>query len=251
MFGDNGANIFTPEELEALFKDEDTQETPPAEDNQTNTQETGANNDEQNAGNTANPVTTTKAFANRLKESTAKAVASERERIAKDLGFDSYDAMVKNREKKALEDKGLDPDVVSPVIEDLVKQRIDNDPRMKELQTLRDRQLVEFGKKELKELTELTGGKITSLAQLSPEVKEAWAKKGSLTAAYMELEGVNLVRGMRSEQSKGSTSHLNSPSGGANVPSGERFLTEEEKQYWRFFNPGMSEEELNKKTIKK
>lgn len=251
MDGQNGANIFTPEELEALFRDDDTQETPPAQETQTETQDgnNGAENTTESgdAGNTQNTVDTTKAFANRLKESVAK----EREAIAKTLGYDSYDALMKSREKKTLEDKGLDPDVVSPVIEELVKQRLDNDPRMKELATYRDKQLLEFGKKELKELSELTGGKITSLAQLSPEVKAAWAQKGSLTAAYMELEGANLVRGIRSEQSKGSTSHLNNPSGGTNVPSGERHLTEEEKQYWRVFHPHMTEEELSKKTIKK
>lgn len=249
MDGQNGANIFTPEELEALFRDDDTQETPPAQDTQTETQENG--DDSQNAGNSNDDVTKTKAFANRLKESTTKAVEAERLNIAKALGFESYDALIKSREKKTLEDKGLDPDVVSPVIEELVKQRLDSDPRMKELATYRDKQLLEFGKKELKELSELTEGKITSLAQLSPEVKAAWAQKGSLTAAYMELEGANLVRSMRSEQSKGSTSHLNNPSGGTNVPSGERHLTEEEKQYWRVFHPHMTEEELNKKTVKK
>ena len=252
MGGLNGANIFTPEELEALFKDDDTQATPPAETG-TNTQDGDQNTDGSNtadAGN-QNDVTTTKAFANRLKESTAKAVQAERESIAKSLGYDSYDAMIKSREKKTLEDKGLDPDIVSPVIDDLVKQRIDNDPRMKELEGFRNQQLIEFGKKELAELTELTGGQITSLAQLSPEVKKLWGEKGSLTKAYMELEGTNLVRSMRSEQSKGSTSHMNTPNGNAGVPTGERHLTEEEKQAWRFFNPGISEEELNKKTVKK
>lgn len=253
MDGLNGANIFTPEELETLFSDEGAQETPPADDGtkaQDGNQE-GGDSGNTDAGNTPNDVTTTKAFANRLKESTAKAVQTERENIAKALGYDSYDALIKSREKQTLEDKGLDPDVVAPVIDDLVKQRIDNDPRMKELETYRNKQLIEFGKKELAELTELTGGKITSLAQLSPEVKKLWGEKGSLTKAYMELEGTNLVRSMRSEQSKGTTGHMNTPNGNATVPTGERLLTEEEKQAWRFFNPGISEEELNKKTVKK
>lgn len=250
MSGQNGANIFTPEELEALFnEEEDAQATPPADG--TNTQEGGQDTGDNGADDNRNTDNTTKAFAKRLKESTAKAVSADREATAKMLGFDSYDALIKSREKKTLEDSGLDPDVVSPVIDDLVKQRLNNDPRMQELATLRERQMLEFGKKELADLKDLTGGKITSFDQLSPEVKKRWGEKGSLVAAYMEMEGVNLVREMRSEHSKGSTAHLNNPNGSAPANHNERFLTEEEKQYWRYFNPGISEEELNKKTVKK
>lgn len=246
----NGANSFTIEELEALFNDDAAQETPPATE-ETNTQETGDNNGTEDTGNTQSGVDTTKAFAKRLKESTDKAVAIERENIAKSFGYNSYEELQKSRERKVFEDNGLDQSVVSPVIEELVKQRIDNDPRMKELEGYRNQQVKEFGRKELAELKELTGGKIVSTAQLSRDVLNEWAKSGSLVDAYMKLEGRNLIRSMRNEQSKGTTDHLQNPTGSSSAPSGKRFLTEDEKKVWKMFNPKMSDDELNKKTIDK
>lgn len=245
----NGANSFSIEELEAMFNDGAAQETPPATE-KTETQEDGKTGTE-DTGDTQNNVGTTKAFSERLKASTAKAVAAERENIAKSLGYDSYDELQKSREKKVFEDNGLDESVVSPIIDELVKQRIDNDPRMKELEGYRNEQVKEFGRKELAELKELTEGKITSLAQLSREVLNEWAKSGSLVGAYMKVEGPNLIKSMRSAQNKGTTDHLQNPSGGNSVPNGKRFLTDEEKRIWKMFNPKMSDDELNKKTVDK
>ena len=245
----NGANSFTLEELEALFNDGAAQETPPATE-KTETQEDGKTGTE-DTGNTQNNVETTKAFSERLKASTAKAVAAERENIAKSLGYDSYDALLKSKEEQVFKDNGLDASVVNPVIEELVKQRIDNDPRMKELAGYREKQIQEFGRKELAELKELTGGKIVTMSQLSREVLDEWAKSGSLVNAYMKMEGANLVRSMRGEQNKGTTDHLQNPSGSNSAPTGKRYLTDDEKRVWKMFNPKMTDEELNKKTVDK
>lgn len=242
----NGANVFTTEELESLFGSEFEQTSPTAEG--TEAQE-GGNMATEETGNTQSSVETTKAFANRLKESTEKARKEEREAIAKSFGFDSFEAMQKSRERQVLEDKGLDPDIVNPVIDELVQQRLDNDPRMKELDGYRSRQVQEFGRRELAEITTLTGGKITSLAQLPREVIDLWAKKGSLKSAYLELEGEKLITSMRSEQSKGTTGHLATPSGSTKPDNGKRYLTAEEKRIWKMFNPKMTEEELNNKTV--
>lgn len=242
-----GANEFTAEELEALFQDDEPQqETPPASNDGTTDVSTGEAAIEKPA---ESAVDTTKAFAKRLKESTDKARREERENIAKSLGYESYEAMQKKREQDLLDSKGLDVEDVSPVIDEIVKQRLDNDPRMARLAELEAKQVKEFGKQELSELSKLTGGKITSFSQLPREVIDLWTKKGSLVKAYMEVEGVNLVNSIRSEQSKGSTEHLANPSG--NLPSQpkKRHLTEEEKSMWKAFHPQMSIEELNKKMI--
>ena len=245
MLNELGVEDLSLQELENLFNDDGTQETPPATE-------------------TDNPVTSTegetevdtkkeetKAFAKRLKESTDKAVTAEREAIAKTMGFASYDEMVKSRQNKLIEEQGLDPEQVSPVVEELVKQRLNDDPRMKELETYRRQRIEEFGKRELAEITSLTGGEITKLSQLPREVIDLWKTEGSLKSAYMKLEGEKLINKIRSEQSKGSTSHLNSPSGTTGTPDNKRPLTAEEKELWKFFNPSMTEEELNKKTVDK
>lgn len=241
-----GVEDLSLEELDKLFDDNGTQETPPAKDT--------ANPEASPTDGTEGTVKKedyTKAFAKRLKESTDKAVLNEREAIAKSMGYTSYDEMIKSREKKLMEDKGLDPEQVSPVVEELVNQRLNNDPRMKELELLRRKQVEEFGKKELAEITQLTGGEITSLSQLPREVIDLWKQKGSLKSAYMEVEGEKLITKIRGEQSKGTTSHLNGLQGGAGLPTNKRPLTSEEKQIWKLFNPKISDEELNKKTVEK
>lgn len=234
-----GVNDDSLKELEALFE-EDVAQTPP----------TAEGNTEPDQSETKD-VSQTKAFAKRLAEEKAKVVNEERENIAKSLGYSSFDELQKSREKKLYEEKGLDPEEVSPIVDELVKQRLDNDPRMKELERFRAKEVEEFGKKELAEITKLTGGEITRLDQLSPDVIDLWKKKGSLKAAYLELKGEELILKARSEQSKGSTAHLNQLSGNKAPNTEKRPLTAEEKRLWKLFNPQMTDEELNKKLVDK
>lgn len=251
LFG-KGANEFTIEELDQLFGSDDEQETPPAVE-ETEGQDGVVKDlpEEQTDKTDKTGVEYTKAFSKRLKESTEKARAEERETIAKSLGYNSYDELQKSRENKVLEDNELDPEQVLPVVEKLVEQRINDDPRMRELEELRLQKIKDFGKRELEEITKLTGGEITKLSQLPNEVIELWKKEGSLKSAYLKLEGEKLINKVRSEQSKGSTAHLANPSGSAPGEDGKRLLNEQEKRIWKQFNPSMTEEELNKITVDK
>lgn len=250
MGNDIGANEYTLEELERLFNDVPEQETPPVNEEQNDVPQDDVKNDDSTKSENNN-VDTTKAFAKRLKESTDKVRLEERNAIAKTLGYNSYDELIKHQEENVLKDKGLDPDEVSPIIDELVKKRIDADPRMHELEELRKQQIEEFGRKELGEITKLTNGEITSLTQLPKEVISRWKEKGSLKAAYLELEGEKLITKIRSEQSKGSTDHLKTPTGSKTISSDKRHLTNEEKQTWLFFNPGTSKEDLDKILVDK
>lgn len=234
-----GVNDDSLKELEALFE-EDVEQTPPAAED--NTEPDQSENKD---------VSQTKAFAKRLAEEKAKVVNEERENIAKSLGYTSFEELQKTREKKLYEEKGLDPEEVSPIVDELVKQRLDNDPRMKELERFRAKEIEDFGKKELAEITKLTGGEITRLDQLPSDVIDLWKKKGSLKAAYLELKGEELILKVRSEQSKGSTAHLNQLSGNKAPSTEKRPLTAEEKRLWKLFNPSMTDEELNKKLVDK
>ena len=243
-----GANEFTVEELEQLFSDDTQQDPPTATETTASAQSTEIDTP---ASNVTNNVDTTKAFAKRLKESTDKARREERENIAKSLGYESYEKMQQERERKLLEDKGFDFNELSPIVDEIVRKRLEEDPRMLELKKLKDQSVIEFGKKELAEITKLTGGEITSLAQLPSEVIDLWKQKGSLQKAYLELEGAKLINKIRSEHSKGSTSHLNTPAGSPGTNSDKRPLTADEKRMYKFFNPGLSDEELNKITTDK
>lgn len=249
MPNDIGANTFTAEELEELFREDVQQETPPANDTTPNN-----SNPDTNTGN-GDKITETQAFSRRLRESTDKARKEERESIAKSLGYESYEDMQRKIEQQIYTDKGLNPEDVSPVVEEIVKQRLNNDPRILELEKYRNQQIKEFGKKELAELSELTDGEITYFSQLPKEVLDKWAERGSLVKAYMEVEGVNLVKKVKNSKTvttPATTTHMKTPSAsGSSGNSSQRFLTAEEKRVWKFFNPGMSDEELNKKLVDK
>ena len=67
----------------------------------------------------------------------------------------------------------------------------------------------------------------------------------------LEIEGENLINQMRSEQSKGSAEHLGNPNGSSPNVTDQRPLTNKEKEMCKFFNPGITDEELNKKTTTK
>lgn len=242
---------FTAEDLDALFG-ADSQETPPADGNNVSEQPAPATTTNEAPAVTADNVETTKAFARRLSERTSKAVAEEREAIAKKLGYASYDEMMKTTENKRLEDNGIDPTLATPVIDQIVEERIKNMPQMQELAELRALKVREYGKQQLAEITALTDGKITKLEQLPKEVIELWKQTGDLKKSYLQLEGEKLILETRRSQSQGTTTHMATPqSGTSSIPTDKRLLTDDEKRIWKLFNPQMTDEELNKTTVKK
>lgn len=240
----NGANEFSLEELDNLFKEEGSQETPPAGSNTGSTETPPAIEEEDD-------VTKTQAFAHRLKEEKEKARKEARDEIAAALGYESFEALQKDKENKLLEDKGLDPEQVNPIVEELVKQRLDNDPRMKELEALKAQRVKEFAEKELKEISNLTGEQYTSLNQLPQDVIDDWRKTGSLKSSYIKLHGEELIIKARKAQTKGGTGHLQETAGTAPTPTDTRPMTDKEKAIYKFFNPNVKDEELDKKMYKK
>ena len=259
MFGNKnfGADGPTMKDIEEYLAGKDQAASPTAEGADTPPAaqpDAGANGDGQQAQNPEQKpdVTETQAFAHRLKEATTKARNEERDNIAKELGYESYAALQKAREKSMLEERGLNPEEVTPVVEELVNKRLQEDPRLQELDALRQQRMQEWAKTELAELSQLTGGRVSKLDDIPKPVLELWKKKGSLKAAYIELEGEKLIREMRAgvagEQSKGTTRHMQSPQG-APTPSGNentRPLTQQEKDIYRLFNPNVTDEQLSK-----
>ena len=197
-------------------------------------------------------VNETQAFAHRLKEETAKIKAREREEIAKSLGFQSYAELQKANEKKIIEEGGYDPEELAPIVDKVVQKRLSEEPMLKELEGYRQEQVNAWAQRELAELKELTGGKITKLEDVPKDVIELWKTKGSLKTSYLELKGEELIKETRAavngEQSKGSTSHLKSPSGTppANELLTKRPFTEKEREIYKMFNPNVTDEQLSK-----
>ena len=253
MFGNKnfGADGPTIKDIEDFLNGDDQAASPTANEGSPSAAQPDVDG---GAGNTDTPknVTETQAFAHRLKDATAKARAEERENIAKELGYESYDAMQKAKEKSMLEARGLDPEEVAPVVEELVNKRLKDDPRLKELESYREQRMKDWANKELTELTQLTGGRVSKFDDIPKEVLELWKQKGSLKAAYLELEGEKLIRemqmGIAGEQSKGITRHIQSPQGAPkpSIEENTRPYTDKEKEIYKLFNPTVTEEQLSK-----
>jgi len=216
-----GANDSSLKALEALLNEDEGQATPPATPEAT----PGATPAPTAPAAPAQGATTpepakeseTQAFARRLKEATEKAKAEEREKIAKSLGKQSYAELLAERERKAVEEKGLDPEAFKPLFEKMYEDRIQADPRFKELDEYKAAKAKEWGEAQIAELSKLTGGKITKLEQLDEATLKRGQAEGSFVSAYMALHGAKLLEEVRvskaAEQQKNSTQHLVSPTG--------------------------------------
>ena len=240
---DNGANEFAIEDIEAFLKG-DKADTPPAE----NPETPPAAQPGDDAAKQQKTIETTKAFAHRLKEEKEKARNEAFDTIAKENGFENYAAMKAANEAKLLKEKGLDPEEVTPIVEELLKKRLADDPRLKELDAFKQQKIQDWAQQELTELNALTGGKISKIEDVPKNVIERWKTKGSLKAAYLELEGEKLIKEMQSGQNRSTTGHLNSPSGVPVAPNAadKRPFTQKEKDIYKMFNPSVTDEELNK-----
>ena len=249
MFG-NGANEFSIKDIEDFLNGEGAA-TPAANDDEGSPAAQPNESDAPVQGTTPVNETQTQAFAHRLKEATSKARNEERESIAKSLGYESYADMQAKREAEMLREKGLDPEDVSPVVEQLVEKRLAEDPRLKEFDTFKQERVSAWAAQQLAELKELTDGKISSFDDVPKDVLESWKTKGSLKAAYLELKGEELIRETRatvaSGQSRGSTSHLGSPQGmPAPGNTNRRPFNQQERDIYKLFNPDVTDEELSK-----
>lgn len=241
----NGAKEITVEDIENFLNSEEA--VPPA----ANEEDKNSQNDKTEAEiKAAEEKTQTQAFAHRLKEATEKVRNEERAAMAKRLGYDTYESFTKEFESNLLKEKGLDETEVGPIIETIVNKRLEDDPRLKELEAYKRERVNEWAKKELTELKELSGGKITKLEDVPKDVIELWKKKGSLKTAFLELQGEALIKEARnsavSEQNKSSTSHLNNPAGNPTTKIEQRPYTQEEKDLYKYFNPEATDEQLSK-----
>lgn len=186
------------DEIKALFQDTEEQATPPVNDDDTTQSDTEQIKGKEGA----------KQFAERLKEQSAKAVKLEQEKMAKLAGFNSYDEFVKSCENKIIEDKGFNPEELNPLINEVVETRLKNDPRLQELEMLKQKEAEQFAKHEIEELSKLTGGTITSFDDLPEAVINQWKTNGDLIGSYMLIEGKNLLKRINSTKAKTTTNQI-------------------------------------------
>lgn len=191
----------------------------------------------------------TKAVSKRINEVRAKTERDTRESVAKQLGYESYEAMMKESEKKVIKEAGLDEEDVESVVSKIVEQRFANDPRLKKLEDYEAREKQMFVTSQLSEVNKLSGKNYTAIDQLPEDTLKLWEQIGDLKKAYLATQGEELLRGKRAA-TPSDTKHLSDSSQSANPSgSGTRKLTEDEKKLYKRINPYITDEELSKKTI--
>ena len=176
---------------------------------------------------------TTKAYSERLKKDREKIRNEEREALAKEFGYDSYEKFRDAHVDNSLLDKGLDPDTVKPLIKDLIK----NDPEYVEAMRFKaEKEDVEkniWAKDEIKKLNDKFGLKLTDISELDEDTVKLWNGGLSLDKAYAK------------EQDSGKT-HLNKPEGTGKTDTDKVVVTDDIYAQFRAFNPDVTREEVEK-----
>lgn len=209
--------------LDDLFKDDQTTGTPPVVDE-------------------TKKLELTAAMSKRINEVKTKTEQETRDKIAKDLGFENFEAMSKAKTKQDITDAGLDPEQVEKIIEPLLEKRLQSDPRMIKLSELEAQEKKAQVKAELDEIEKLTGLKVTE-ADLSKETLDLVEKGIKLSQAYIATNPTKVM----AAGNKSTTAHLAGSTGTGQVKV--RNYTAEEKALYKAINPGASDEEINKKVV--
>ena len=190
----------------------------------------------------------TKGVSRRINEVRKKTETETEERIAKELGYENYSALLKSKEKEMLEEAGVDGEEMAAMVEKLVEERLKRDPRLKKLEELENLEKTKFVESQLNAINQFSDVKYKSVEELPKDVLSIWEQTGDLKKAYLAVKGEELLLKNKSSSLNGSTAHLANPANAVNS-SKTRLLTEEEKDIYRsvlgdFYN----EEEISKKT---
>ena len=189
------------------------------------------------------PVDQTKAFAARLKEEKQKAKKEAMEEIAQSFGYESWEEYRDAQTNNKLEDNGLDPDTIKPLLKDLIK----NDPDYLEAMRYKaEKEELEkelFAKNALTELNQKYGTNFKDVNELDADTVKLWNQGTPLVKAFA-ANNVSLIleNAMKKQQPRDSgKSHLK------NVDTStleEKDVTPTEDEMRRFKLFGFTEEQV-------
>ncbi len=187
-------------------------------------------------------VELTKVMTDRINEVKAKAEATVRDEIAKDLGFENFEAMQKAKDKKIITEAGYDPEELEKIMSPMLEKRLASDPRMQRLQQLEEQDKQSYMTAQLAEIEKLTGLKVKE-TDLSKETLDLVGKGVPLAQAYIAANSAKIISG----NNRGTTDHMASGGGTGQVKT--RSMTQDEKALYKSIYPDVSDEALNKKTL--
>lgn len=189
------------------------------------------------------PVDQTKAFATRLKEEKAKAKLEAQEELAQSFGYNSWQEYMDAQTNNKLIDEGLDPGVVRPMLQDLLK----NDPDYIEaMKYKKEKEALEkemFANASIKALNDKFGTNFTSVDELDEDTIDDWNKGTPLEKAFAANNYSKLmemaVKKANSNSDNGK-SHLRTVTG-SSEKSTTRELSKDELGVFKMF--GFTEEQ--------
>lgn len=187
-------------------------------------------------------VDQTKAFAKRLKEETEKVRLAERESIAKQFGYESWQEYADAQTNNKLLDKGLDPDSVRPVLKDLIR----DDPEYQEAMKYKaEKEALEkeiFASNSIKALNEKFGTAYSSVNELDPETIKMWNEGTPLEKAFAanNWETIRDAAVKKASSKDNGKSHLKQATG-SSQPTNTREIGTDELNVFKMF--GFSEEQ--------
>lgn len=218
--------------LEELFADEEEE-----------LEETSPENNPQPAepdNPPADPPSETKAFSERLKK--------EKEKMAKQLGYNSWDEALEAKTNDKIIDKGLDPDTIKPMLKELMEADPDYRAAM---EYKKEKEAVEqkiWADNELKKLNEKFGIHIKDINSLDDNVVKLWNSGLSLEKAYAaehyeDIQKAAIKRGNIRQTGK---EHMIDPVGQGPGTDTVKKPTAEQISVFRALNPGVSDEDIIK-----
>lgn len=190
----------------------------------------------------------TKAVSKRINAVREKTEQETQNKIAKELGYASYNDLLKASEKKLVKEAGLDETDTEDLVNKLVEKRLANDPRMKRLEEYEARDKQNFVNSQLQEINELTGSEFKDVSELPEDTLKMWEKTGNLKQAYLATYGESLLT-KKKVVNNGNTNHMAQSSVG-NTAEKRRGLTAKERDIYKsVLGDYITEDELSKLTL--
>ena len=190
-------------------------------------------------------VDATKAFSKRLKEETIKIREEERANLAKTLGYETYDDMVKHQPDNKLLQDGYDPETIRPILNDLLKTTPEYQEAMQYKKEKEELEKELFASDSIKMLNSTFGTTFTSINDLDKDTIDLWNKGVPLDRAYAASNYKTLTKPTPQPKQQTGKEHMQPVEKGA-TKSDVRVATEDDIRRFRIFNPSATVEEINK-----
>jgi hypothetical protein len=199
-------------------------------------------------------VNETKAYSERLNrdrerirnEEREKIINSERNDIAKSFGYESWEDYTLAQSNSKLIEKGLDPDQVKPILDELIEKNPKYQEAMRYKKEKEDLDKQIFASNAIKELNSKFGTNYSSINDLDEDTVSMWNNGVSLEKAFADnnksVIQENTLKGARlNETNKQHLKPINSTGSGAQ--NEDIIVSDKEFKLFELFNPKASKQD--------